>query len=141
MNDTNQHAPDFANSAVESAFAAFSAIVRPQLLQLRQLVFDTALQLPQVGRIDETLKWGQPAYLTPDTRSGSTIRLGTPKEGGFALYTHCQTTLIADFRHLAGDAFRYDGNRAVVFEGNEEPPLDLLRPLVASALTYHLKSR
>mgnify|MGYP000592624135 CR=1 FL=1 len=46
------------------------------------------------------LRWGQPAYLAP---KGSTLRVGIPKSGGaFALFAHCQTTLIADFREATG---------------------------------------
>jgi hypothetical protein len=40
---------------------------------------------PGVGALHETLKWGQPAYLTPETRSGTTLRLGVPKSGGYAI--------------------------------------------------------
>ncbi len=131
--------PPFQDPAVEAAFAAFPAPVRGSLLSLRGLIFSTAAEHPKVGRLQETLKWGQPAYLTPETRSGSTIRLGVPKDGGFALYAHCQTTLISDFRSLFPDDFAFDGNRAVLFKDGDPLPAAPLRLLIASALTYHLK--
>ncbi len=93
--------------------------------------------MPQVERVEEALRWGQPAYLTPDTKSGSTIRLGAPKAGGFALYVHCQTTLIAEFCELAGDAFRYEGNRGVLFRDAADIRPDLLSALIRKALSYH----
>ncbi|WP_193172223.1 DUF1801 domain-containing protein [Nisaea nitritireducens] len=131
--------PPFENPAVAAAYESFPPREREGLLALRDLIFETAAETPGVGPLEETLKWGQPAYLTPKTRSGSTIRLGLPKQGGFALYTHCQTTLIPDFRSLFPDDFRYEGNRAVHFREGTALPLDPLRLLIRSALTYHLK--
>ena len=53
-----------------------------KLLQLRELIMKTAAATPEVGRLEETLKWGEPAYLTRQTGAGSTIRMdseeGTP---------------------------------------------------------------
>ena len=134
-----QARPAFENLAVAAAYESFPASQREGLLKLRTLIFETAAETPGVGTLEETLKWGQPAYLTPKTRSGSTIRLGLPKQGGFALYAHCQTTLIPDFRNLFPDAFDYEGNRAVHFKEGATLPLESLRLLVRSALTYHLK--
>lgn len=81
----------FADPNVERVFAAFPQGDQGCLLALRELIFEVAGRTEGVGEIQETLKWGQPAYLTPQTKSGSTIRLGIPKKGGFAIYTHCQT--------------------------------------------------
>lgn len=131
--------PPFDDATVEAAFAAFPEAERAGLLALRGLIFETAASLPEVGAVEETLKWGQPAYLTPDTKSGSTIRLGLPKGGGFALYTHCKTTLLSDFRSVFPDDFAYEGNRAIHFDDPDALPLDQLRLLVSSALTYHRK--
>ena len=131
--------PPFENPAVAAAYESFPAPQREGLLTVRRLIFETAAETPGVGTLEETLKWGQPAYLTPKTRSGSTIRLGLPKQGGFALYAHCQTTIIPDFRNLFPDEFDYEGNRAVHFKDAASLSLDPLRLLVRSALTYHLK--
>ncbi len=87
----------------------------------------------------ETLKWGQPAYLPKRPRTGSTLRLGVPKAGGFALYVHCQSRLIPDFRALFPDDFRYDGTRAVIFHDGDTPDNHKLALLIRAALTYHLK--
>ncbi len=131
--------PPFEDSDVEARFASFPEPARTGLLTLRRLIFETAETLPEVGALEETLKWGQPAYLTPETKSGATIRLGLPKQSGFALYTHCQTTILADFRTMFSDGFVYEGNRAVHFNDSEALPLKELRLLIRSALTYHLK--
>ncbi|MCK0139851.1 DUF1801 domain-containing protein [Aliiroseovarius sp. F47248L] len=136
MPDTS---PPFPNTAVADVFASFPEDAHSGLLTFRNLIFATANETSGVGRIEETLKWGQPAYLTPDSKSGTTIRLGVPKSGGFAVYVHCQTTLISEFRSLFPDDFAYDGNRAILFEEGQALPVDPLRLFIKNALTYHLK--
>ena len=130
--------PPFDSTDVAAAFAGVPVSARDRLLVLRALIYTVAASTPGVGPVQETLKWGQPAYLTPETRAGTTLRLGVPKTGGCALYAHCQTTVIADFRALFPDDFTYDGNRAVMFPDGTAIETDKLRLLIASALTYHL---
>ena len=126
---------------VARAFDALPPSARDGCLVLRGLIMDCAAEMPQIGRLQEALRWGQPAYLTPDAKAGSTIRLGAVKIGGFALFVHCQTSLLADFRDLAGDAFRYERNRAVVFGQTSDIKPDLLRALIRSTLTYHAQAK
>ncbi len=129
--------PDFADAKVETAFAAFPERERRALLALRNLIFEVAASTPGVGPLQETLKWGQPAYVTPETKSGSTIRLGLPKSGGFAIYTHCQTSLISDFQTVFPDDFTYEGNRAIHFRDSAALEPDKIALLIRNALTYH----
>lgn len=128
----------FANDAVRVAFDAIPEQDRAGLLQLRDLIFETAERLDTVPSVTEDLRWGQPAYLTP-ARVGSTIRLGQPKTGGFALYAHCQTTIISDFAEAYPGWDQFDGNRAVLFTDTKQ--IDPVRhgALIESALTYHLR--
>ena len=131
----------FEDPTVEAMFASFPAPERAGLLALRDLIFDTAAKDPSIGPLHETLKWNQPAYLTPKTKSGSTIRLGLPKGGGFALFTHCQTTILSEFQTAFGSDFRFEGNRAVLFDAGDPLPLDKLEMLVRRALTYRQRPR
>jgi hypothetical protein len=71
----------FADPAVEAAFDAYPKPLKPKLLALRRLILDTARTTSGVGALEETLKWGQPSYLTPETKSGSTIRIDAIKSG------------------------------------------------------------
>jgi len=134
-------APPFEDPAVHAVFAGFEPPVRERLMQIRALIFSVAGETPEVGSLVETLKWGQPAYLPKKPRVGTTIRLGVPKTGGYAVFTHCQTSLISDFRVMFDDVFDFDGNRAVLFDGAEDPDMEKLASLVRRALTYHLKGR
>ena len=130
--------PPITDTGVAAAFAAFPEPVRAALLRLRALIFDTAAASPGVGRVTETLKWGQPAYLTAETKSGTTIRLGQPKAGGYAVFTHCQTRVMPEFAALFPGDFTFDGTRAVLFPDGAAFDEDKLRLLIRSALTYHL---
>ncbi|WP_424938856.1 DUF1801 domain-containing protein [Aliiroseovarius sp. S253] len=130
---------DFADPNVQKAFLAFPDEVRPNLLHLRTLIFETAAGLSEIGALHETLKWGQPAYLTPDTGAATTIRLGIPKSGGYALYTHCQSSVMSEIQALFPNELTFEGNRAILFAVGETPPAVPLTALIARALTYHLK--
>ena len=68
-------ASGFADPAVAAVFDAYPRPLRSKLLALRRLILDTARTTKGVGALQETLKWGQPSYLTPETKSGSTIRM------------------------------------------------------------------
>jgi hypothetical protein len=122
---------------VASAYEAFSETVRPHLLELRDLVFRVADGTDAAGRIVETLKWGQPSYRTVEPKSGSTIRFGVSKDGRPALFCHCQTNLVSQYRELYPDAFDFEGNRALVLKQGRRLPRAELEHCIALALTYH----
>lgn len=132
----SQPAPPFFNDKVAAAFAAFPDELRPGLLRLRALIHEIAEETPGVGPLEETLKWGQPSYAA---KSGTPIRLGLPKTGGFALYVHCQTTVLSDFQSLFPETLTLEGNRGVHLTPDSPLPEDPLRALIKSALTYHQK--
>ena len=128
----------FANDEIKAAFAVEDPKARAGMLALRDLILVTAARLPQVGPVEEALRWGQPSYLTPETKSGSTLRLGQPKGGCFALFVHCQSTLIPDYLQAFPAWDRVEGTRALLFDDVSE--IDPIRHgwLVERALTYHL---
>ena len=111
---------------------------RAGVLELRRLIFDVAHGLPGVGPLEETLKWGQPAYLPRKPRTGSTLRLGLHKMASFALFAHCQTTIISDYAQAFPAWDKLDGNRAVLFDRPAQIEPERLSHLVRHALTYHL---
>ncbi|QBB69311.1 DUF1801 domain-containing protein [Pseudolysobacter antarcticus] len=129
----------FSNSTVARIFDAYPPAIRSKLLTLRALIFATAANTAGVGEIEETLKWGEPAYLTIQSRSGSTIRIGAKKSNPtqYAIFFNCKTDLIETFRTLFPDEFQFDGNRAIVFDVADEVPMDALKICIAATLTYH----
>ena len=114
--------------------------MRQKLLELRELIFDTAASTAGIGRIEEVLKWGQPAYLTTESKSGTTIRIAAHNKSQFAMYVHCQTSLIATLRKTLSNELQFEGNRAIVFDEGSALPTQLLRICIAAALTYHRRS-
>ena len=131
----------FANPAVEAVFQAYPEPARGRLMALRRLILATAEATEGVGPLEETLKWGQPSYLTPRSKSGSTIRIDRLKGGGYGLFFNCQTSLIESFRAHYPNDFRFAGNRGIEFGDEDEVPEAALRHCVALALTYHLRKR
>lgn len=133
---------DVRESVVDAVFNAYPHSVRAKLKALRRLIFDTADTTKGVGALEETLKWGQPSYLTAESKSGSTIRIDQVKAeaGRYAVYFHCQTNLVETFRELYPD-LRYGGNRCIILDAGEKLPEEALRHCVALALTYHLRKR
>jgi hypothetical protein len=87
------------NPALDAVFSAYPKPVKAKLLALRRLIFDTAKTTSGVGALEEALKWGQPSYLTSESKSGSTIRIDQVKAeaGRYAVYFHCQTDLSRRF--------------------------------------------
>ena len=132
----------FSDRDVASVFKAYPPRIRAKLMALRELVFDTARRTGGVGPLTETLKWGQPSYLTEATGSGTTVRIDRLKGGdGYAAYFHCQSGLIGQFRELYPDTFRYEGKRAIVFASGDRVPLKELRHCIALALTHHSRKK
>jgi len=132
----------FSSSDVASVFKAYPPVLRARLMALRALVFDTADKTAGVGRLTETLKWGQPSYLAAETGSGTTVRIDRLKAGdGYAVYFHCQSGLVGQFRELYPDTFKYQGKRAIVFDAKDRLPARELRHCLALALTHHARKK
>ncbi|NKB53822.1 MAG: DUF1801 domain-containing protein [Rhizobiaceae bacterium] len=139
---SNDISPD-----VDAAFAGFDPQVRDLLMQCRALVFDVGAEVEGVGHINETLKWGQPAYLTDATGAGSTIRLAPEGSGSGtaslrpAMFVHCATDLIEQFKTFYPNAFEYQGKRALIISNDVVSVSAELRHCIALALTYKLRKR
>jgi len=138
-NSKTQNLPEFANADVHAVFNSYPTQERNGLLILRSLIFQIAHETPKIGKLDEVLRWNQPAYITAERKSGSTLRLGLPKTGGFALYAHCQSSIIPNFREAFPNDFSYEGNRAIHFFEEESIQPEKLCMLIRHALTYHTK--
>jgi hypothetical protein len=124
---------------VARAFDGFPYPIRRRMIAVRRLIFAIAEATAGVGALTETLKWGEPAYLTEATRSGSTIRLGRLKSSmnRGAILFNCRTTLVETFRARFPDAFAYDGTRALLIDAGGPLPKVELASCLALALTYH----
>ena len=113
-----------------------------RLFEIRNVIL-AAAEATQTGPLTETLKWGQPAYLTEATKSGTTIRLGLAKGDpqSVALFVHCQSSLVERWRSVFSDALTFEGNRAVIVPVDGPLPEAALHQIAAAALTYHRDKR
>jgi hypothetical protein len=132
-----------ANPQVAAVFNNYPEKMREKLMFLRQLIFETAAATEGVGELEETLKWGEPSYLTPNTKSGSTVRIDWKQsnEDQYAMYFKCTTNLVETFRDKYPTEFRYGGNRSIIFNEDDEIRVKELSDCIALALTYHLRKK
>ena len=128
------------NPVVAEKFAGYPDTVKEHLLFLRELILKTAAELDAVGEVEETLKWGEPAYVS---KAGSTIRIDWKEKSPetIQLYVHCQTSLIERFRDEFEGLFEFEGNRALRLRVDAALPSEALASCIAEALTYHLRKR
>ncbi|TGN08526.1 DUF1801 domain-containing protein [Leptospira ilyithenensis] len=131
----------FENDSVAEVFSGYPEKLREKLLYLRQLILDTASGNEVVGNLEETLKWGEPSYLTTQTKSGSTVRIHTVKENPeqYAMYFNCKTNLVDGFRKKYSTKFTFGGNRSIIFHLKDKIPVKELEDCISQALTYHKK--
>jgi hypothetical protein len=123
------------NPATKEKFQTYPEHVKPKLTYLRELILETAEE-NDIKTIEETLKWGEPSYLV---KKGSTIRLDWKAKAPnqYAVYFKCTSLLVATFREVYGDTFKYENNRAILFDLADEIPIVELKECIRLALQYH----
>ncbi len=127
------------NSEVNAVFNAYPRKFKKKLLNLRRLILETSAALDGVGEIEETLKWGEPSYLTPKSKSGSTIRIAwkEAKNDQYSMFFKCTANLVPAFKKRFPNTFKFGGNRSIDFGFNDKIPENELKQCIALALTYH----
>lgn len=125
-----------SNHEVKLVFDNYPNKIKEKIENLRRLIFETANQIEDITQLQETLKWGEPSYIT---KKGSTIRIDwkpkAPEQ--YAMYFSCSTTLVETFKQVHGNLFDYEGKRAIVFQLDDEIPEQELKSCIRAALTYH----
>lgn len=121
---------------VELKFETYPKQVKSQLNYLRQLIIEVASENDTIIKIEETLKWGEPSYLV---KKGSTVRIDwkskTPNQ--YAMYFKCTSKLVETFREVYSDQFKYEKNRALLFNLNDKIPEIELKTCIGLALNYN----
>lgn len=126
------------NLNVDAVFNAYPKPIQIKFKFIRQLIIDTASKNKNIKLMEEALKWGEPAYIV---KGGSTIRLAWKKStpNQYAIYFNCKTKLLDAFKERYKNDFKYEGNRAIVFELDDVFSVDALKCCIELALTYHSK--
>lgn len=125
------------NPNVNLVFENYPEAVRGKMLQLKELVIETAKEIEGLDVLEETLKWGEPSYLT---KYGSTLRMDwKPKmPHQYAMYFKCTSRLVETFKIMFKDDFEFEGNRAIVLKLEDKIPKEKLKKCIKATLTYHL---
>ncbi len=125
-------------SAVAAVFDDMPPPLRTRLMELREIIFDVADTTDGIGPLTETLKWGQPSYLTEETKSGVTVRLGALKDApdSCAVFVTCSSGVIDTLRNRVPE-LTFGGNRAIELPLEGPLPEVPLTRAIALALTYN----
>lgn len=134
---------EFDNPEVAFVFETYPQKIRGKLMFLRQLIFETASEIENFAELIETLKWGEPSYLSSQSKMSSTLRIDWKEKcpDQYAIYFHCKTELVDTFRKLYPEKFIFEGDRALIFNTKDEIPIKELKHCIFLSLTYHQRKR
>jgi len=117
-------------------FETYPQKIQSKLFYLRQLIIEVATEIEAIEEIEESLKWGEPSYLV---KKGSPIRIDwkarTPCQ--YAMYFKCTSKLIETIKTVYKECFRYENNRALLFNLQDKIPEKELKSCIGLALNYH----
>ena len=124
------------NPNTTKVFQNYPDSVQSQMEKLRKIVLEAASEVDGLENLEETLKWGEPSYLT---KHGSTVRMDwkEKKPDQYTMYFKCTSKLVPTFKELYQDTFTFEGDRAIVFKLDEKIPEKELKHCIKLALTYH----
>ena len=122
--------------ALEAKIANYPDFVRGKLQFLRELIIETAKEIPEIESLEETLKWGEPSFLA---KGGSTLRMDWKKKtpDQYQMYFKCTSRLVETFKIVHGDFFTYEKSRAIIFRLDDKVPVKELKQCIRATLTYH----
>ena len=122
---------------IEEIFDRYPEAIKNKMKFLRQLALETAQESDSVHHLEETLKWGEPSFIT---NCGSTLRMDwkTKTPNQYALYFQCNSRLVDTFRMVFEHTFQYEGKRAIILPIDQEKiPVEELKECIKAALCYH----
>lgn len=120
----------------ETKLASYPDTVRDKMIYLRKLVHESAEELQEISDLEETLKWGEPSFLT---KIGSTLRMDWKEKNPdqYQMYFKCTSRLVETFKIVYGDQFEYEKSRAIIFQLDEKVPTKEIKKCIKAALKYH----
>lgn len=127
----------FEEPAIERIFSNYEEPYKSKLLEIRDLIFKTAEKNPEVGKLTESIKWGQPTYSTLETKSGTPVRIDRFGDSEVAIFFNCHTVLIDRFRELFSKELNFSKNRAIIIDPLQNLPIAQLEFCISSAFVYH----
>ena len=124
------------NVDVGKVFHLYPNQVQKKMFRLRKIIFEVAEKSKAIEQIEETLKWGEPSYIT---NIGSTVRIDWKEKqpNQYGIYFKCTSKLVPTFREIYGKQFNFEKNRAIIFDLKDKIPVKELKECILMALTYH----
>ncbi|MBK8944421.1 MAG: DUF1801 domain-containing protein [Ignavibacteriae bacterium] len=124
------------NKSVKEKFGKYPKNIKPKINHLRKLIMDVAKSDESILEIEETLKWGEPSYLS---KHGSTLRIDWKEKNPnqYAMYFKCTSKLVPTFKEVFSDLFKYENSRAILFDLDEAIPEEKLKICISLSLNYH----
>ena len=97
----------FMSSKPDDRFSTYPLPVQELAIKIRNLILTVASE-ENLGDVEETLKWGEPSYIT---KTGSTLRMDWKSKNPnvISIYVNCQTKLIETFKEVYPESFIYVG--------------------------------
>jgi len=122
------------NQQVAEIIDTYPEVIQTQIIYLRKLIYKVAEQENKI--ITETLKWNEPSYLV---KNGSTIRISWRKSypRQYAMFFNCKTSLVETFKEFYSQVFKFEGNRAIIFELDDVIAAVELKQCIKLAMNYH----
>ena len=128
--------------SLTNVFESWSPSAQKTAQLCRDLFVDAAVRL-DTGPLEESLKWGQPAWRPRRPRTGSTLRMGwdaaAPDE--LALFVDCKTDLAARMREVYPALTSNDGRRRIGVSLSTPLPEQAIAHLAEMTFSYHRAKR
>ncbi|APE43894.1 hypothetical protein BOO69_11100 [Sulfitobacter alexandrii] len=133
-----QHAP----APLLAVLNTWPAPARDALWACRALFFQAADRVG-VAPLEESLKWGQPAWRPSKPRTGSTLRMDwSPHDPDrISFLIDCKTDLAARMRDIHPDMGDNDGRRRITCDLGRALPEQAVSHLAEMTFCYHLSRR
>ncbi|MBL1223534.1 DUF1801 domain-containing protein [Enterococcus sp. BWR-S5] len=109
-------------------YGQYSELQKAKLSELYELITTSGEE-----SLNQSLKWNQLSFAA---KNGTPVRIDRYSEEEVALFVHCQTTLVEQWRGLFGDRLTFSGNRAILFSVHEELPVEELKVCLQMAFNY-----
>lgn len=136
MHSYDRRLNEIIDSDVKKTIQIYPDTIQKSILTIRGMIITLAAENPDIGQVEETLKWGEPSYIA---KHGSTIRIAWKKSSPtkYGIYFNCKSKLVDTFREIYPDVFDYKDNRALIFTSDQSLPKHELTHCLLLALTYH----
>lgn len=130
------------NPDILAAMHMWPDVAQQRLLTMRTLFIEVA-ETADIGPLDESLKWGQPAWRPKRPRTGSTLRLNWTSQAPdkLAAFVDCKTDLAAQMLTRFPESCGNDGRRCLTFPVEGALKTDAVWTLAWLTFTYHRGKR